>query len=80
MDVEGAETSVLKGAVQTLRTFHPPMIVELHNDPSQEGPHPAIPLLEESGYEIEWLNEADYRSPSLLIGFRAPPRADKCQR
>lgn len=62
MDVEGAETSVLKGAVQTLRTFHPPMIVELHNDPSQKGLHPAIPLLEELGYEIEWLNEAGYRS------------------
>lgn len=62
MDVEGAETAVLRGAVQTLRASHPSMIVELHNDPSQKGPHPAIPLLEELGYEIEWLNEVDYRS------------------
>ena len=62
MDVEGAETAVLRGAVQTLRAFHPSMIVELHNDPSQKGPHPAISLLEELGYEIEWLNEVGYRS------------------
>jgi FkbM family methyltransferase len=62
MDVEGAETAVLRGAVQTLRTFHPPMIVELHYDPSQKGPHPATLLLEELGYQIEWLNKVEYRS------------------
>jgi FkbM family methyltransferase len=62
MDVEGAETAVLRGAGQTLREFHPPMIVELHNEPSQVGTHPAIPLLEELGYQIEWLNEVGYRS------------------
>jgi len=63
MDVEGAETAVLRGAIQTLRTFHPPMIVELHYDSSsQQGQHPAISLLQELGYQIEWLNEVDYRS------------------
>jgi len=64
MDVEGAETAVLRGAVQTLSTFHPAMIVELHYDPPQNGlqPHPAISLLEKLGYQIEWLNEVDYRS------------------
>jgi FkbM family methyltransferase len=62
MDVEGAETAVLRGAVQTLRTFHPPMIVELHYDSSQQGQHPAISFLQELGYQIEWLNEVDYRS------------------
>jgi FkbM family methyltransferase len=62
MDVEGAETAVLRGAVQTLKVFHPSMVVELHHDLPQVGLHPAITLLEELGYQIEWLNEVAYRS------------------
>jgi FkbM family methyltransferase len=62
MDVEGAETSVLKGAVQTLRTLHPSMVVELHYDHCQDGLHPTISLLKEFGYQIEWLNDFGYRS------------------
>jgi FkbM family methyltransferase len=62
MDVEGAETAVLRGAVQTLKAFHPLMVVELHDDLPQDGLHPAIPLLTELGYQIEWLNEVAYRS------------------
>jgi FkbM family methyltransferase len=61
MDVEGAETAVLRGAVQTLRSFHPSMVVELHYDFPHDGAHPAITLLEELGYQIEWLNEVGYR-------------------
>jgi len=62
MDVEGAETAVLRGAVQTLRTSHPTMMIELHYNSSQQGQHPAISLLQELGYQIEWLNEVNYRS------------------
>ena len=62
MDVEGAETAVLKGAVHTLRTLHPPLVIELHNDQSHGKLHPAIPMLKELGYRIEWLNEVGYRS------------------
>ena len=62
MDVEGAETAVLRGAVQTLKAFHPAMVVELHHDHPQDGLHPAITLLEQLGYQIEWLNEVAYRS------------------
>ena len=62
MDVEGAETAVLRGAVQTLKAFHPSMVVELHYDLPQDGLHPAITLLQELGYQIEWLNEVAYRS------------------
>lgn len=62
MDVEGAETAVLRGAVQTLKAFHPSMVVELHHDHPQDGLHPAIALLEQLGYQIEWLNEVAYRS------------------
>ena len=62
MDVEGAETAVLRGAVQTLKAFHPSMVVELHHDLPQDGLHPAITLLQELGYQIEWLNEVAYRS------------------
>jgi FkbM family methyltransferase len=69
MDVEGAETAVLRGAIQTLRTFHPPMIVELHYDSSQQGQHPAISLLQELGYQIEWLNEVDNRSHIFAQGI-----------
>jgi FkbM family methyltransferase len=61
MDVEGAETAVLRGAVQTLKSFHPSMVVELHYDLPQDGAHPAVTLLEELGYQIEWLNEVGYR-------------------
>jgi FkbM family methyltransferase len=62
MDVEGAETAVLRGAVQTLKAFHPSMVVELHHDVPQDGLHPAVTLLTELGYQIEWLNEVAYRS------------------
>lgn len=62
MDVEGAETAVLRGAVQTLKAFHPSMVIELHHDLPQDGLHPAITLLTELGYQIEWLNEVAYRS------------------
>jgi FkbM family methyltransferase len=62
MDVEGAETAVLRGAVQTLKAFRPAMVVELHHDHPQDGLHPAITLLEQLGYQIEWLNEVAYRS------------------
>jgi FkbM family methyltransferase len=62
MDVEGAETAVLRGGAQTLRTYHPSLVVELHHDHPQEGLHPAVPFLKELGYQIEWLNEVGYRS------------------
>jgi hypothetical protein len=62
MDVEGAETDVLRGAAETLRTFHPSLVIELHHDLPQNGLHPAIPLLKELGYQIQWLNELEYRS------------------
>lgn len=62
MDVEGAEAAVLRGGAQTLRTYHPSLVVELHHDPPQDGLHPAVPFLKELGYRIEWLNEVGYRS------------------
>ena len=49
--------------------FTPPMIVELHYDSSQPGQHPAISLLQELGYQIEWLNEVDYRSHIFAQGI-----------
>ena len=45
------------------------MIVELHYDSSQQGQHPAISLLQELGYQIEWLNEVDYRSHIFAQGI-----------
>jgi FkbM family methyltransferase len=75
MDVEGAETDVLRGAAETLRTFHPSLVIELHHDLPQNGLHPAIPLLKELGYQIQWLNELEYRSH---IFARWIPRGVEC--
>ena len=62
MDVEGAETAVLQRCSSNSETFHPSMVIELHHDLPQDGLHPAITLLTELGYQIEWLNEVAYRS------------------
>ena len=61
MDVEGAEGDILRGARRTLETFHPCMMVELHDMEKQEGRHhPVADLMEEFGYEIRWLSEVGY--------------------
>jgi FkbM family methyltransferase len=57
MDVEGAETDVLIGALRLLNYSHPDMLIELHNMERQTGPHPAVVIVENLGYEIQWLSE-----------------------
>jgi FkbM family methyltransferase len=57
MDVEGAETAVLLGARNLLGALHPCMMIELHFSENQSGPHPALAIVEEMGYGIEWLGE-----------------------
>lgn len=57
IDVEGAEVEVLRGARRMLRAAHPYMMIELHNVHLHSRYHPALPLLEQFGYQIEWLGE-----------------------
>jgi FkbM family methyltransferase len=57
MDVEGAEIEVLRGARQLLELAHPDMLIELHNMEKQTGPHPAVVIVENLGYEVQWLSE-----------------------
>ncbi|MGH9725204.1 MAG: FkbM family methyltransferase, partial [Candidatus Acidiferrales bacterium] len=74
MDVEGAETDVLRGARNLICAFHPCMMIELHDDTNQAGPHPAVVLLEDAGYRLEWL--ARYHSGArILARWDAAPLA-----
>ena len=65
MDVEGAETEVLSGARQLLELAHPDMLIELHHMEKQTGPHPAVIIVENLGYEIQWLSEIRFDCPRL---------------
>lgn len=65
MDVEGAETDVLRGARNLLYAFHPCMMIELHDDEKHAGRHPAVALLENFGYRIDWL--ARYNSGARIL-------------
>jgi FkbM family methyltransferase len=60
MDVEGAEGDILQGARRTLETFHPRMMVELHDMDKQTSRHPVVVMMEDLGYQIQWLSEAGY--------------------
>jgi FkbM family methyltransferase len=60
MDVEGAEGDIMRGARRTLETFHPRMMVELHDMDKQTSRHPVAVMMEDLGYRIQWLSEAGY--------------------
>lgn len=62
MDVEGAEDSVLEGALRSLEQFHPVLIIELHHDGGQPRRHPVPIRLQALGYTIEWLSERQLTS------------------
>jgi FkbM family methyltransferase len=57
IDVEGAEESVVEGALQTIQRFHPTLIIELHNAGHQPREHRVPIRLQALGYSIVWLNE-----------------------
>jgi FkbM family methyltransferase len=62
MDVEGAEDSVLEGALKLLERFHPVLIIELHHDGGQPRRHPVPVRLQALGYTVEWLSERQLTS------------------
>jgi|HubBroStandDraft_5_1064220.scaffolds.fasta_scaffold276288_1 FkbM family methyltransferase len=57
MDVEGAEGSVVEGALTTIRQFHPVLVIELHGVGEQPRQHPVPIRLQALGYSIHWLEE-----------------------
>jgi FkbM family methyltransferase len=67
MDIEGAECQALRGARRIIDAWHPCMFVELHYADCHTGPHPASILLQESGYQIQWLNGVDTTANILAL-------------
>lgn len=75
MDVEGAEGSIVEGALETLRKFHPTLIIELHAVGDQPRQHPVAIRLQALGYTVEWLTERPVTSHILATWPEAaPPR------
>jgi FkbM family methyltransferase len=57
IDIEGAETMALRGAIHTLRRYHPILVIELHST-GADLPLVSVPAyLEELGYQVQWLRK-----------------------
>jgi FkbM family methyltransferase len=56
IDVEGAESLVLKGACNTIQLNHPAMVIEIHHGNSSPDESPSIRQLRDWGYQVRWLN------------------------
>lgn len=57
MDVEGAESLVLKGASKTIESYHPTLLIEVHHfDGSPADASPVMGQLCGWGYSIRWLD------------------------
>ena len=57
IDVEGAESLVLKGAAKTIESYHPALLMEIHHfDGSSPEASPVMDQLRGWGYAIRWLN------------------------
>lgn len=55
MDVEGAESLVLKGAAQTVKTYHPTLMIEVHHGHFPAAESPVVTQLREWRYNLRWL-------------------------
>jgi len=56
MDVEGAEELVLHGGWRTIESHHPTLMIEIHHSNCEREKHPAVGLLQERRYEVQWVN------------------------
>jgi len=65
VDVEGAESSVLKGASNTIESYHPALIIEVHHFDGPADASPVIGQLREWGYQIRWLTREKLTSHLL---------------
>jgi len=68
IDVEGAESLVLKGASKAIEKNHPAMMIEVHHfDGSEPDDSPVIGQLQGWGYQIQWLNRWKETSHLLVV-------------
>ncbi len=55
IDVEGAESKVLEGAIQTARSGQPWIMVEMHSPPE-------LPMVENARLVLDWCCQVDYQA------------------
>lgn len=72
IDVEGAEGAVLTGMRRVLAEDRPIVLVELHDDPSED--HPALATLRTSGYHIQYLDRSSKLPLAHVLAEPANPR------
>lgn len=65
MDIEGAETDVLRGAQRVLHDHRPIMVIELHGNNAGQGDHPVLSLLQQARYRVHWI-EKSTQTPHIL--------------
>jgi len=65
MDVEGAESGILRGAGKTIKRDKPTMLVELHDIDRYKDEHPALKQLRDLKYDIEWVGARKYNGHVL---------------
>jgi hypothetical protein len=68
VDVEGAASEVLIGALETIRTSGPTLIIEIHTCLEYEE---VVQFLEPLGYELAW-NIPPEGFPRQCFAFRRP--------
>jgi len=73
IDVEGAESEVLKGAQKVLSSIRPHLICEIHDAVNAQA---VSQLLETFGYEYRWLGSAD----SFPVQLAGTPKAESRSR
>jgi FkbM family methyltransferase len=66
IDVEGAETLVLRGATELLRRHRPLVLLEIHNEESY---HACMALLKRSGYNMFSIEGGRLRAPEGPITY-----------
>jgi FkbM family methyltransferase len=59
IDVEGAEGLVIKGALRTIKSQHPILLIEVHDIPESSESRQVPGQLLELGYEIRWLTKSE---------------------
>ena len=62
IDVEGAEYDVLIGAIRTIKSCQPKLLIELHHFDGNLAAHPVPDLLTAWGYQIQWVERWELTS------------------